>query len=235
MTQMPKDQALAPDSKATKQPAHLTVYKDLRDLILFGELAPGQAVTIQGLTEQLGAGMTPVREAIRRLISEGALKTLGNRRVIVPELSADGLEELDFMRQSLEPHLAQRAASRLSDADLQHLKSLDDALNQAIEMGDVHAYLLQNYRFHAALYSLADAPIIAATIDRLWLRFGPSLRVVCGRYGTFNLPDKHADLLKALADGDSDAARKAMSEDVAQGMGQIRQTLANPEASHRFD
>lgn len=235
MTQMPKDQALAPDDKAAKRPAHQTVFEDLRDLILFGDLAPGQPVTIQGLTDQLGAGMTPVREAIRRLISEGALKMLGNRRVIVPELSANGVEELDFMRQSLEPHLAHRAAARLSQADLQHLKTLDDTLNQAIEMGDVQAYLLQNYRFHAALYELADAPIIAATIDRLWLRFGPSLRVVCGRHGTLNLPDKHADLLEALSAGDADGAKRAIAEDVAQGMGQIRQTLDDSDTDHRFD
>ena len=52
-----------------KIPAHETVYRKLRDLVLFGEIAPGQAVTIQGLTDQLDAGMTPVREAIRRLIA----------------------------------------------------------------------------------------------------------------------------------------------------------------------
>ena len=54
-----------------KQPAHESVYQGLRQMILGGDFAPGQAVTIQGLVELLGAGMTPVREAIRRLISEG--------------------------------------------------------------------------------------------------------------------------------------------------------------------
>ncbi|MEE3072583.1 MAG: GntR family transcriptional regulator, partial [Pseudomonadota bacterium] len=55
----------------TSVPAHQIAYQTLREKILFGELAPGQAVTILGLTEQLGAGMTPVREAIRRLTAAG--------------------------------------------------------------------------------------------------------------------------------------------------------------------
>ena len=52
---------------ANKPPAHELVYRRLREMILCGELEPGQAITIQGLVATLGAGMTPVREAIRRL------------------------------------------------------------------------------------------------------------------------------------------------------------------------
>ena len=63
-----------------KMPAHQAVYEKLRVMILFGDLAPGQPVTIQGLTDQLNVGMTPVREALRRLIAEGALTHQGNRR-----------------------------------------------------------------------------------------------------------------------------------------------------------
>ena len=66
---------------------------------------------------------------------------------------------------------------------------------------------------------------MAATVDRLWLRFGPSLRVVCGRFGTSNLPDKHRELLEALEQGDVDAAALAMAEDVEQGMRQVRSAL----------
>ena len=71
-------------------------YRKLRDLILLGEIAPGQAVTIQGLVERLEAGMTPVRETIRPLTSKGALNLQDNRRVIVPELSDRNMSELYF-------------------------------------------------------------------------------------------------------------------------------------------
>mgnify|MGYP006194542369 CR=1 FL=1 len=68
---------------ARKVPTHELTYARLRDMILFGRLEPGQAVTIQGLVRDLDAGMTPVREAIRRLTAEGALLPQGNRRVTV--------------------------------------------------------------------------------------------------------------------------------------------------------
>ena len=55
-----------PLESPAKVPAHQHVYERVRKLIMFGDLAPGQAVTIQGLAETLDAGMTPVREAIRR-------------------------------------------------------------------------------------------------------------------------------------------------------------------------
>ena len=56
-----------------KIPTHEVTYGRLRDMVLFGRLQPGQPVTIQGLIRDLESGMTPVREAIRRLTAEGAL------------------------------------------------------------------------------------------------------------------------------------------------------------------
>lgn len=219
----------------SKSPAHLHVYEQLRLRILFGDLAPGQAVTIQGLVEDLGAGMTPVREAIRRLTSDGALCMMGNRRVIVPNLTLACIEQIDFMRQTLEPQLARLAVSHIDATALDKLYAADDQLNKAISLGDIPGYLTQNYRFHATLYEAANAPILSATVDRLWLRFAPSLRVVCGRYGTLNLPDKHADLLVALSARDADTAAQAMAEDVHQGMMQIRESLDSSAESQRFD
>ena len=210
------------DHASGKVPAHQQVYETLRAMILFGDLAPGQAVTIQGLTSDLGAGMTPVREALRRLIAEGALTHQGNRRVSVPVLTPAGIDELVFMRKTLEGDLTRRATSRLEAADLAAIRRCDNDLNRAIDLGDIGGYLTHNYRFHSLIYDRADAPIMAATVDRLWLRFGPSLRVVCGRFGTSNLPDKHRELLAAFEARDAAAA---MVEDVEQGMRQIEATL----------
>ncbi|MFK7940145.1 MAG: GntR family transcriptional regulator [Roseovarius sp.] len=206
-------------------PAHELIYRQIRNLVLFGDLAPGQAVTIQGLTDRLGVGMTPVREAIRRLISEGALEFQGNRRVSVPVLSADNISELILARQWLDPHLTLRATERASLADLDDLTAMDEQLDGAISSGDLRAYLELNYRFHQRIYKIADAPILMDLAEGLWLRFGPSLRVVCGRMGTQNLPDKHKDMLIAMHARDAEAAARAIREDVIQGMEQVRHAL----------
>lgn len=216
----------APVAALARAPAHEVIYRQLRDLVLFGDLAPGEAVTIQGLSERLAAGMTPVREAIRRLTAEGALEFRGNRRVSVPLLSAAHISELIVARQWLDPHLAMRATERAGAEDLLALAALDLDLDRAILRGDLRAYLELNYRFHKRVYDIAAAPILAELADGLWLRFGPSLRVVCGRMGTQSLPDKHKAMLVAMRAGDAVAAAAAIREDVMQGMEQVRQSLA---------
>lgn len=207
-------------------PAHEVVFRKLRDQVLFGEFEPGQPITIKGLTDSLGVGMTPVREALRRLTAAGALAFLGNRRIVVPHLDYQALEELTIARTALEPELARRAAARATADDVARLTATDARLDSAIRRGDVRQYLVENHQFHAELYGLAQAPILTEMVEQLWLRFGPSLRVVCGQFGTRNLPDRHKDMLQALATQDAVAAASAMEADVVQGMEQIRLGLS---------
>ncbi|WP_170467868.1 GntR family transcriptional regulator [Ruegeria arenilitoris] len=201
-----------------KKPAHEQVYQTLRSQIMYGELVPGQPVTIQGLTDSLGVGMTPVREAIRRLISDGALVFQGNRRVSVPLLSNTDVEQLIFARISIESELSRRATAIVTPSDIDQLEQLDQRLDQTIADGDVSGYLRLNHQFHETLYAHADAPILNDLAERLWLRFGPSLRVVCGRFGTHSLPDRHKDIIAALRARDAERVAKATAQDIEQGM-----------------
>ncbi|WP_247744365.1 GntR family transcriptional regulator [Ruegeria sp. R14_0] len=201
-----------------KKPAHEQVYQTLRSQIMYGELVPGQPVTIQGLTDSLGVGMTPVREAIRRLISDGALVFQGNRRVSVPLLSNADVEQMIFARISIESELSRRATATVTTDDIDRLEQLDQRLDQTIADGDVSGYLRLNHQFHQTLYAHANAPILNDLAERLWLRFGPSLRVVCGRFGTHSLPDRHKDILSALRARDADKVAKATAQDIEQGM-----------------
>ena len=61
------------------------------------------------------------------------------------------------------------------------LAIIDADLDDAINTGDINLYLRKNYGFHNKLYHLADAPILGTVVDGLWMRYGPSLRVVCGQ------------------------------------------------------
>ncbi len=210
-------------------PAHEQVYRALRESVLFGALAPGEPVTIQGLVERLGAGMTPVREAIRRLTAEGALQAMGNRRIQVPVLGRAAVDELTVARLAIEPLLARRAAERAGAEDVARLMAIDTRLDVAIARGDIEGYLKENHAFHEALNGCANAPILRDMTNMLWLRFGPSLRVVCGQLGTRYLKDCHKDLVFALQARDADAAAQAIEEDVGQGMEMILRSLTGEE------
>ncbi|NHB77589.1 GntR family transcriptional regulator [Rhodobacter calidifons] len=214
------------DSDARKIPSHEVTYARLRDMILFGHLAPGAPVTIQGLIAELDAGMTPVREAIRRLTAEGALLPQGNRRVAVPELSADLLEQVAFARLAIEPRLAELAAPRLTGVQIDRLEAIDGAVNRAIEAGKLPDYLAANHAFHFALYEAAEAPVLLDLARSLWLRAGPSLRAVIDRYGREAAPDLHRAALEAMRAGDAKALARAIEADIQQGVDHIRQALA---------
>ncbi|MGJ8623835.1 MAG: GntR family transcriptional regulator [Yoonia sp.] len=209
----------------TKRPEHETIYQRVRDMILFGEVVPGQPVTIHGLSDMVGTGITPVREAIRRLTAEGALTTLENRRIAVPEMTSDLLNQIALVRLTVEPELAKLATEHMKTSDLDALEAIDATLDEAIKAGDVRSYLEANYRFHFALYDMADAAILRRIAEGLWLRAGPSLRVVCGRFGTTSLTDQHRAATTALRRGDAAAVHQAIKEDIQQGIAFVRQTL----------
>jgi len=212
-----------------KIPTHEVTYARLRDMILFGQLQPGQPVTIQGLITDLGAGMTPVREAIRRLTAEGALLPQGNRRVTVPHLTPGLLDQVAFARLTIEPKLAEMACAALTPALIDRLEAIDDKVDAAIRAGAVSAYLEANHAFHFALYEMSAAAVLVDMARSLWLRFGPSLRVVCARAGAAGLPDRHEEALAAMRAGYAAGLARAIERDIAQGVDQVQLALARGE------
>ncbi len=214
------------DADSRKIPSHEVTYARLRDMILFGHLAPGAPVTIQGLIAELDAGMTPVREAIRRLTAEGALLPQGNRRVAVPHLSAELLEQVAFARLAIEPKLAELAAPKLTATQIDRLEAIDGAVNRAIGAGKLPDYLAANHAFHFALYEAAEAPVLLDLARSLWLRAGPSLRAVIDRYGRETAPDLHSEALAAMRAGNVKGLARAIEHDIQQGIDHVRQALA---------
>ena len=212
-----------------KIPTHEITYARLRDMILFGLLEPGAPVTIQGLINDLGAGMTPVREALRRLAAEGALLPQGNRRVTVPRVNLALLDQIAFARLTIEPHLAELAAAHLTPTLIAQLEALDAQVDAAIRAGDITAYLQSNHAFHFALYEASNAPVLVDMARSLWLRFGPSLRIVVARGGALALPDQHGLALSAMREGDGAGLARALRDDILQGVDQVRTALARGE------
>lgn len=214
-------------SSQKKTPAHEQVYMRIRDMILYGDFTPGQAVTIQGLVDEIGVSMTPVREAIRRLTAEGALDFMGNRRVCVPQTTEARFAELAYARLAIEPKLAEMAAKVAQESDIQCLRDIDNALNRAINTGDTKAYMLENHRFHFTLYCLSGSDILLPIARTLWLRYGPLYRIISGKYGTSNLIDQHDEAILGLQANDPVAVSNAIRNDIEQGFEIIRKDFSS--------
>ncbi|MDH5797993.1 MAG: FCD domain-containing protein, partial [Paracoccaceae bacterium] len=121
------------------------------------------------------------------------------------------------------------ATKNLTPELIEELETIDAALNRAITLGDIKGYLASNHQFHLRLYEAADAGILLSIAHMLLLRVGPSLRVVCGRFGTFQLPDLHEEALAAMRRSDAQGVADAVQKDLIQGIDQIRQSILGPE------
>ena len=104
--------------------ANEIIYRRLRSLIMYGSVLPGTAMTLRGLGAEFGVSMTPIREAVRRLVAEGALSLSLSGRISTPELTNDRIEELASLRALLEPDLAARALPRAHLALIERLEAV---------------------------------------------------------------------------------------------------------------
>lgn len=198
--------------------AHDRVYRALRTRIMHGEVGPGQAMTLRGVGAEFEVSMTPAREAIRRLVSEGALFLSSSGRVSTPELSNERIEELAAIRALLEPELAARALPRAHPALIERMETINGSIAQAIARRDAVAYIRRNLEFHRTLYLRAQAPAMLALAETVWLQMGPTMRALYGRLNRTELPQHHQLIVAALKAGDEPGLRLAVRADVTHGL-----------------
>jgi len=198
--------------------AHDRVYRTLRTRIMHGEMDPGQPLTLRGIGKDFGVSMTPAREAVRRLVAEGALTLSSSGRVSTPELSNDRIEELAALRALIETELASRALPRAYPALIERLGMINNTVSEAIVKGDGVAYIRTNLEFHRTLYLRAQAPAMLATAETVWLQLGPTMRSLYGKLKRTEAPRNHRLILAALRAVDEPGLRHAVRSDVTQGL-----------------
>lgn len=198
--------------------AHDRVYRVLRGQIMHGEMPPGHSLTLRGLGKEFGVSMTPAREAVRRLVSEGALFLSSSGRVSTPELTNERIEELAAIRALLEPELSARALPRAHPALIDRMEVINNGIAQAIARRDSVGYIRANLEFHRTLYLRAQAPAMLALAETVWLQLGPTMRALYGRLNRTEAPAHHKLILAALSAGDEPGLRLAVRADVTQGL-----------------
>lgn len=197
---------------------HDRVYRRLRSRIMYGEIAPGETLTLRGIGAEFGVSMTPAREAVRRLAAEGALSLSASGRVSTPELSNERIEELAALRALIEVELASRALPRAHIALIDRLHSINGTVAEAVAHRDAVGYIRANLDFHRTLYLRAQAPAMLAMAETVWLQLGPTMRALYGRLRRTEPPHFHRQIIAALRAGDEPTLRLAVRSDVTQGL-----------------
>jgi DNA-binding GntR family transcriptional regulator len=212
------------DLSQVRKIAHPTlsrrVYEDLRELLLAGQVRPGQKFTLKGLADALGTSQMPIREAIRHLAAEGGLEILPNSGIRVPLMSKDGFRELLKIRLALEGLAVEHAALRITAAELKTVAAIHQALSDAMSQAapNVSQVIQLNKQLHFAIYRASGMPTLVALIESIWLRVGPVINLDMGS-GSRRLSEApalghHAELLEGLRNRSIEQSRAGLAGDL---------------------
>ena len=129
------------------------VYVRLKDAILTGSLRPMERITENKVAASYGLSRTPVREAFRRLETEGLIQVIPQRGSFVSQPSVEDILEIYQIRMPLECMSARIAAERIEEDQLEELESLVSAERARAEGRSAERSLRASARFHATLYA----------------------------------------------------------------------------------
>ena len=235
MSPVPKPARRVNVPPALKQIENVTlreqVTQSVRSALMNGHFQPGQAVTVKSISQMLGASVMPAREAMNRLIAEGALELRPNRTVIVPVLSRHEFDELTDLRCHIEGLAAAQAIDHVKPAQIERLREIDRAMRAAGRRGDADAYLDCNFQFHFVMYRLGASAFLLSIIEKLWVRVGPLIRSCFNETGFSDSTRLHAEIIESLSSGKAGALRKAIVADIAVAADTIRAVQAGRAAA----
>ncbi|MFP5370759.1 MAG: GntR family transcriptional regulator [Actinomycetes bacterium] len=188
-------------------------YAELRARILRGDLLPGSRLAQHDLAAQLGMSLTPLREAIRRLSSEGLVDLDTHRDARVAAMNATEARQLFEVRLSLDPTAAELAARRRTESDLTDLRRAAARLLPVTRARGEKA-LGAHRAFHRALYAASHNDVLVRLLDDLWdkgdryRRLG--LDLPPGDESRTRDHREHSELVELVAAGDAAGARDLM-------------------------
>ena len=193
-------------------------YVSLKSALLAGRLPPGERLVLRKLADELGISLTPVRDAVNRLIAEKVLARGGlgpAGAAVVPLLSADEFSQLMTVRSSLEPMAAAAAAAHATKAELDAVEAFLLEMKRSVKENRTEKYLEAHYRFHFGIYAMCKMPIVHEIIESAWLRCAPTLTLALPE----NIPSlkrysSHVATLAALRRGEGEKAAEAIRSDI---------------------
>ena len=198
-------------------------YDGLLQKLVSGELGPGERLVNRALAEELGVSVIPVREALRRLASEGLIEHIPGAGASVRRLERKELVKLYAFRELLETYAAREAAEHIEE---HHIEQLDAACTASAELRDrirgrrdgratptqISQWLKWDATFHRILIDAADNPWLMKASNELHLMsyvISSKPRHVTAESAT-QTHEEHVQIAEAVRDGDGARAADTM-------------------------
>ena len=208
------------------------VYHLLRDRILRGEIAGGSRLIQGPLSEEIGTSRIPVRDALKRLESDGLVKCDETGRYSVVQFSTEDAEEVYAIRRRLEPFAVELAARAMTSEAMGEIKSLFNELIKAARRRQLEKYIEINTSFHMAIYEASGMVRLVRIIRGLYSGV-PSLTPIVLEGRIVRSQEEHAEIVDRLAARDGAGAARAMDRHIENALAELQKSKrVTSELSH---
>lgn len=193
------------------------VARQLRKLILQGQIAPGARLVELDIAAKMGTSQGSVREALQLLERDALVVRRGRMGTFVTEVSPKNMFEIFLVRSAVESAAIRRTARTIQDEQLDELRQLVEAMHEAARLRDLPGLVEQDMAFHERICAWADHP----TLLRIWMLLHTQLERFLILFNPIHFPDlhqiaeNHLPLIEALGARDPDLAATRIEKHVS--------------------
>jgi DNA-binding GntR family transcriptional regulator len=208
--QQPVGEPARPDLSQNEQ-----AYAQLKQALITLAYKPGDYLSTASLMSELALGRTPINHALHRLSTEGLVQIIPRKGVIVSPLSIDDALQLIDVRMANEGLCVRLAAERITKPQLYRLEAIARDFEKAAKRGQTLEVMNLDREFHEQISSAAGNQILAEILKVLHARSQRFWALSLAMPDHLNeVQDEHRAILKALTDGDAEAAVQSVGEHV---------------------
>jgi DNA-binding GntR family transcriptional regulator len=200
------------------------VYHLLRDRILRGEVPGGARLTQGPLAEEIGTSRIPIRDALKRLESDGLVACDETGRYTVVQFGAKDAEEVYAIRRRLEPFAVEKAVEAMTAEAMSEIEALFTELSRAARLRQLDRYIEINIDFHMVIYGVSGMGRLVRMIRGLYIGVPPLTPIVLeGRIARSQL--EHKEIMERLAARDAAGAARAMDRHIENAGAELRKSM----------
>jgi DNA-binding GntR family transcriptional regulator len=165
-------------------------YRILKRAIIRGDLTPNSKLALNEIAKSLGISNTPIREAINKLSSEGFIKIIPNKGIIVKEVNIDDLQEILHIRAFLDGLIAKLAAHKITDKKIANMMEIINKMKHCVKEDDRLTYNDLDIKFHDFLLNITENNKLKEIYNNL------IMHLYKFRIRTLKIPDRMGKSLK---------------------------------------
>lgn len=202
---------------------HLKVCNVIREAIIRGDFKPGERLKQSDLADKMGVSRMPVREAFRKLESEGLILLEPHKGAVVKSISIEDIQEIYALRSELEKMAVLQSVNLLTEEDIEQLSFLVSEMENA---KDADAFVQYNIDFHRLLVKRCKWERLNSFIGTLWNGLPQQTpHLLTGQIETSNT--EHRKILEAVINKDNETAANLVSEHIYRTGEKLIESLRN--------